>query len=61
MVLNISEEEFQQLKGAVMDRDQEEAFRLVKLLIRRLEQQLEFRKTFSHPLSFLIFPSLFPV
>ena len=40
MILNISEEEFQQMKGAVIDRDQEEAFRLVKLLVARLEQQL---------------------
>ena len=39
MILNISEEEYQQMKGAVMDRDQEEAFRLVKLLVGRLEQQ----------------------
>ena len=39
MVLNISEEEYQQMKGAVMDRDKDEAFLLVKLLVRRLEQQ----------------------
>jgi len=39
MVLNISEEEFQQMKGALMDRDKDEAFRLVKLLVARLEQQ----------------------
>ena len=39
MVLNISEEEFQQMKGAVMDWDLKEAYRLVKLLVRRLEQQ----------------------
>ena len=39
MVLNISEEEYQQMKGAVMDRDKDEAFRLVKLLVGRLEQQ----------------------
>jgi len=39
MVLNISEEEYQQMKGAVMDRDLKEACRLDKLLVRRLEQQ----------------------
>jgi hypothetical protein len=39
VVLTISEEEFLQMKAAVMDRDHEEAFRLVKLLARRLEQQ----------------------
>jgi len=39
MVLNISEEEYQQMKRAVMDRDLKEAYRLVKLFVRRLDQQ----------------------
>jgi hypothetical protein len=39
MVLTISEEEFVQMKMIVMDRDEEESFRLLKELLKRLEQQ----------------------
>jgi hypothetical protein len=39
MVLNISEEEFVQMKMIVMDRDEGEALRLLKEFLKRLEQQ----------------------
>jgi hypothetical protein len=39
MVLTISDEEFVQMKRIVMDRDEEEAFRLLKEFLKRLEQQ----------------------
>jgi hypothetical protein len=39
MVLNISEEEFVNMKMIVMDRDEGEAFRLLKEFLKRLEQQ----------------------
>ena len=39
MVLTISEEEFVQMKMIVMDRDEKEAFRLLKEFLKRLEQQ----------------------
>jgi hypothetical protein len=39
MVLTISEEEFFQMKGIVLDRDREEALRLIKSFVARLEQR----------------------
>jgi hypothetical protein len=39
MVLKITDEEFLQMKTAVMDRDEKEALRLLKEFIKRLEQQ----------------------
>lgn len=39
MVLNITEAEFMQMKAAVLDADGEEALRLLKDVIKRLEQQ----------------------
>jgi hypothetical protein len=39
MVLTISEEEFVQMKMIIMDRDEGEAFRLLKEFLKRLEQQ----------------------
>lgn len=39
MVLTISEEEFIQMKGILLDEDREEALRLIKHFIARLEQQ----------------------
>lgn len=39
MVLAISEEELLQMKMVVMDGDEEEALRLLKELVKRLEQQ----------------------
>jgi hypothetical protein len=39
MVLNISDEEFVRIKMAVMDRDEKEALRILKDLLKRLEQQ----------------------
>ncbi len=39
MVLTITEEEFVQLKMIVMDKDEKEALRLLKELLKRLEQQ----------------------
>lgn len=39
MVLNISKEEFMQIKGAVLDEDQHEALKLIKRFVKRLEQQ----------------------
>jgi len=39
MVLNISEQEFQQMKIVVMDGDKDEALVLIKVFIKRLEHQ----------------------
>ncbi|HIJ41045.1 MAG TPA: hypothetical protein HPP90_08210 [Deltaproteobacteria bacterium] len=39
MVLTISEEEFMNMKGAVLDVDRDEAFKLIKAFVKRLEQQ----------------------
>ncbi len=39
MVLNISDEEFARMKIAAMDLDKEEALRILKELVKRLEQQ----------------------
>ena len=39
MVLTISEEEFLQMKMIVMDKDRDEALRLIKNFVARLEQQ----------------------
>ncbi len=39
MVLNISEEEFLLMKTVVLDRDESEALRVLKEIVKRLEQQ----------------------
>ena len=39
MVLSITEEEFIQMKAAVLDGDLGEALRLIKAFVKRLEQQ----------------------
>jgi|GEM_PF-2344525 hypothetical protein len=39
MVLNVTEQELLQMKGAVLDRDGREALRLLKELVKRIEQQ----------------------
>ena len=39
MVLTISEEEFLQMKMVVLDKDRDEALRLIKSFVARLEQQ----------------------
>jgi len=39
MVLTISDEEIQQMQTALMDRDGEEALRLIKEFMKRLDQQ----------------------
>ncbi len=39
MVLSISEEEFLEMKGVVLDGDKSEAFKLIKKLVEKLEQQ----------------------
>ncbi len=39
MVLNLTEQEFLQMKAAVLDADGKEALRLLKTFIRQLEQQ----------------------
>jgi hypothetical protein len=39
MVLTLSDSEFMQMKATLMDRDAEEAFRLLKEFIKRMEQQ----------------------
>ncbi len=39
MVLTISDEEFVKMKGAVLDADGEEALALMKLFVKRMEQQ----------------------
>jgi hypothetical protein len=41
MVLTISEEEFIQMKRVLLDEDREEALRLIKRLVARLEQQAQ--------------------
>lgn len=40
MVLNISKEEFMQMKGAVLDENRNEALQLIKKFVKRLEQQV---------------------
>jgi hypothetical protein len=39
MVLTISDEEFMRMKGAVLDADRDEAFELIKMFVKLLEQQ----------------------
>lgn len=39
MVLSISEEEFLRMKGAVLDKDRDEALELIRAFVKRLEQQ----------------------
>lgn len=39
MVLNVSDEELVRMKTIVMDRDEAEALRVLKDLVKRLEQQ----------------------
>ena len=39
MVLNLSENDFMQMKDAVLDDDGKEALRLIKEFIKRIEQQ----------------------
>jgi len=39
MILTISNKEFQEMRMVVMDDDKEEALRLIKSFIKRLEQQ----------------------
>ena len=39
MVLTISNQEFQEMRMAAMDDDEDEALRLIKVFIKRLEQQ----------------------
>ena len=39
MVLTISDEEFIRMKGAVLDKDHDEALELIKGFVKRLEQQ----------------------
>jgi hypothetical protein len=39
MVLNISEEEFLEMKGVVLDGDKSAAFKLMKKFVEKLEQQ----------------------
>lgn len=39
MILTITDQEFQEMRMAVMDDDKDEALRLIKLFIKRLEQQ----------------------
>ena len=39
MILAISDQEFQEMQMAVMDDDKDEALRLIKVFIKRLEQQ----------------------
>jgi len=41
MVLSISEEEFLEMKGVVLDGDKSEAFKLIKKLIKKLVEKLE--------------------
>lgn len=44
-VLNISTEEYMAMKGIVLDGDKDEAFRLIKVFLRRLE--VDERKAFK--------------
>ncbi len=39
MVLKMTEEELMRMRGAVLDEDGEEALRLLKELLKRIEQQ----------------------
>lgn len=47
IVLTITEEDWQQIKAAVLDRDAEEALRLLKKMVKEVEQQ-EARGLKSH-------------
>lgn len=39
MILTITDQEFQEMRMAAMDDDKDEALRLIKSFIKRLEQQ----------------------
>lgn len=39
MILTLTDQEFQQMRMATMHDDKDEALRLIKLFIKRLEQQ----------------------
>lgn len=39
MVLTILDEEFMRIKGALLDKDRNETFELIKMFVKRLEQQ----------------------
>jgi hypothetical protein len=39
MVVTVTDEEFVQMKMIVMDQDEKDALRMIKELVRRLEQQ----------------------
>jgi len=39
MILTITDQEFQEMRMAAMDDDKDEALRMIKALIKRLEQQ----------------------
>ncbi len=39
MILTITDQEFQEMRMAAMDDDKNEAFRLIKNFIKKLEQQ----------------------
>jgi len=39
MILTITDQEFQEMRMAVMDDDKDEALRMIKAFIKRLEQQ----------------------
>jgi hypothetical protein len=39
MVLNITEQEFMDMKAAALDADKDEALRIIRHLIKRIEQQ----------------------
>jgi len=39
MVLTISDEEFIRMKGAILDKDRDDALELIKGFVKRIEQQ----------------------
>ncbi|MFP4086502.1 MAG: hypothetical protein ACLFUL_06885 [Desulfobacteraceae bacterium] len=39
MVLTISDEEYMRMKGALLDKDSDEALKLIKAFMKQLEQQ----------------------
>ncbi|MFO7555670.1 MAG: hypothetical protein R6W88_10745 [Desulfobacterales bacterium] len=39
MILTISDQEFQEMRMAAMDDDKDQALRIIKIFIKRLEQQ----------------------
>ena len=39
MVLTVSSEQFMRMKAAVLDKDRDECFELIKTFVRSLEQQ----------------------